>query len=156
MDRSFASEDFKIDNRNGDLVFKGLSSAPLLDKVDYMLTQPYQTDWINVSTSSLAVRDFKLKDFLDTQGIIARKVEIDQPELRIYRDKELPENMAYQSMLYTKLRKAPFLVDVDSMIIKDCDIHIEQKFVEVPELGIMSFRKLNGQVYNIRNNPKNH
>ncbi len=153
--RFFNTSDFSIDNRNGDIVFKNLSTEPLLDKKSYMLTQDHQTDWIDVETAEVAVRDFKLKDFLNTKGINARKVELTNPKLNIYRDKTLPEPTAYQSMLYTKLRKAPFLIDVDSLIVKDCEIHIEQQFVDVPELGVMSFRKLNGQVYNIKNNPTN-
>jgi hypothetical protein len=124
----FNSDDQKIEVDSGLLI-------PNYSKFDFAHVKGEQTGRINLSIPRVTVEGIKLQEIINDTIFTASKAEITAFDLYSFKDKRVPFLRTKNIPLpIESFRQLPYLVQVDSVVIKDSRITIE----EFPEDGIGS------------------
>ena len=143
-----------LDGRQSSLTWDSSRVAPLYSPYAYSQQIDFQKSWIAVNTGEGAVTGLDMTK-LAKGSIHAPWVKIQNPNLRVFRDKRLPfpENH-YPPMLHKALAEAQIPVSIDTVELSDAQIKVNIQ----PPKGerLASIRFTNTEVYltNVTNLPE--
>ncbi len=143
-----------INTRDNTILIDSAELLPNFGKYEFAQHLGKQTARINLSIPQLTIEGFRLDRLLDS-SFVASKIEINSFHLFVFKDKRIPflrkENVPLPMVSFSKLA---FGVKVDSIIISNSLIAIE----EFPEHGIqtgtITFEKINASIAGLDNRQK--
>lgn len=102
------------------------------------------------------IPEFRLNgiDFGFEEGLFffsSRFLEIDSPDLSIYRDKLVADDNTTKRMYSTMLREIPIHLDIDSLAIRNGKVRYEENSNYETKAGSLSFDELDISIFNINN-----
>lgn len=133
------------------LVVKDLRFTSLLSKEEFVAAHKYEKARIDLSVDSIVVTKL-LWDIRKSFELDASKIELNQMDLEIFKDKNPPlEPPASIPLLAGRIKELPFLLTVDTLRIRDSSIELELKAQGADSAGVVTFEKLYASAYNISN-----
>jgi len=118
---------------------------------DFTSRHKFETDRIDGKLIYISVNDFSVADYLKSQDIKSRYLEIKKMNMDVFRDKRKvfpPVNKpTFQQAIYDY----PGLLNVDSVGILSGDILYREHGDGANEAGRISFNKIKANIYNITN-----
>lgn len=106
-----------------------------------------QTDWIDLVVDSLVVNNYKRNT--NENSYAAENIKIINADLKVYKDKLLPEPTKYKPLYSKALRELPFDLIVDSITIKKSRIEYQERVKNYDEPGSIVFTNVNSKIKNV-------
>ncbi|MTI39638.1 hypothetical protein [Fulvivirga lutimaris] len=144
----------RLSNNENKLTITNINLLPLFQKEEYVERVGHQTDWIKSHIPIITVQGLNYRRFLKEKAFIANYVEISDPEVNVYRDKNYPDSISDKKPLPTSMLKdLKNSVDIDSLHITSAEIAYSEVPVKGQKPGTIVFSKLEGSIQNITNIP---
>lgn len=111
-----------------------------------------ERDHFDFTIDSLKLRNYTVETTVnDSLALTIEKVELENPNLTIYRDKLVADDTTIKPMYAALLRKLPFKLTISKVELNNGIIDYSEKVKKDRPIGNIHFSNLNAQVDNITN-----
>lgn len=124
---------------NSTLLMDRLEVKPLMDKKEFEAHIKVEQDYIDAVIDSIRMDNSDWGFHNDSLYIQAENLEISQADISFYRNKELPDNLSHKNLYGSMLRNLPFLLNIDSLHLRNSQIQIEEHRENKSETGYFVF-----------------
>ncbi len=135
------------------IVINEFRFTPKYSRKEYNRRLKYENDLFTIKTKSIVLNGLGLGELLHyKKGLRLNSIVIQEPNVVIYRDKNLPDPpYKYHPLLAGTIKKIPIVFYLDSLLLKDGSLVYaeKQKLTETP--GQVNFTNLNMTISNITN-----
>ena len=108
-------------------------------------------DYVDLQIPMVTLRNLDFGFTESRFGITLDTLKINKPQVEIYRDKSLPENLKPKRMYSEVLRKLPMSLVVGDVIISDGNLSYEEKLKPGIKAGILTLEQFGANLKNITN-----
>ena len=132
-----------------------------LDSFNYNPTQardsviartPYQTDYITIATGKVNMADFNIEEYRKDSSLIAGVVDISNPVITIYRDKEPPFLAGVRKPLpVDMIKKISLPVSIKRINLTEGLVSYTEKNAKTRTEGTILLTHLDGKISRIKN-----
>lgn len=136
---------------NNNLEIIDLSFQTIFDKAEFSTKIKTEQDHYSLSIPRVKLLNFKTKKVNNVEQIKSSKLIIDQPNLEVYRDKQVADDISYKPLYSKKLRESSFLLTIDSAEINNAQIKYDERIEKDIAPGQILFRKLSANITNLSN-----
>lgn len=125
---------------------------PMVGRYDFYKLFDYRRSATYVNAAKMTGYGFNLIDFIKTMKLKASRLEVDKFAFLSYDNKSGNIDSTIKPNLHQYIfTKLPIKVKVDTTIVTNSYMEIEQLSPEVGTPGVLSVNKLNGKIYNFTN-----
>jgi hypothetical protein len=140
-----------ISLENHELQIKDLAIKTIYSKTELSRVISEERDHMDAEMPLVTIRDFHF-DVLDTTfRVSASDFIIENPVLKVYRDKLVRDDTSIKPLYSKSIRNIPFPLTIDSLHINNATIHYEEKVIARQPAGAINFSKLNAAIGNLSN-----
>jgi hypothetical protein len=147
----FKIKDAFINATERQVVLKNFQFAPTLSKQAFMKKQSRATELYNLSIPSVTIQGVNWWEALNGDAISARLIQTRGGRFSVYFDRSLPPKNKMGNFPNQLLRKAPFLLDINKLQIRNLAIAYEEFNPLSEQSGTIYLDKTNLTVSNLRN-----
>lgn len=116
---------------------------PLLDRDDYISSQPYQSDYLLAKTGSLTVSDIEIEKYLDDEVLVIGNIKADNANVSVFRNKLIPRKQITIKYLPTAaLLKNAGRFNIDSINLTRSRITYTELSEKTKDTGTIYFTSL--------------
>lgn len=134
------------------LEIHGLTIKSPYPKRRYGEVNKYHTDWILAKINKIKLENFDYNQFIQYDRFHATNIAIDTAEVRVYRDKRLPDPpYKYKALLSTLFAKLDADIKIDTLHLRKVDITYREQTKFSPDPGKISFKSLYATGYQLTN-----
>ncbi|TYP95526.1 protein of unknown function (DUF748) [Fodinibius salinus] len=131
---------------------RSLQLKPQFDKASFPKQFKYETNRISLNIPTVEIQNLDPLQLNKANGITAQKVQINKPNLDIFKDKHAPFPPNRQPPLPQQmLKNIPFTLDIDSLSIENGNIKYSQLNPRADTTGYILFADLNADFTNLSN-----
>ncbi len=140
-------------NRTADLQWDSVQYAPTVGPFEFSEYLTHQKPWLSVTTGPGVVQDLQWEEAANG-SFVAKKIQIRQPNVTVFRDKRLPfpENH-HPPMLHEMLVKSPSPVFIDTIELHDGYIDVRIQPEQGEKVGQIHFSNVESIISNVTNIP---
>lgn len=128
-----------------------ISLATALSKSELSKEIKYQRDHISLFIPEIKVTDHRYKMNADSLNVNFESLSLITPKLEIYRDKSRLESLKRRPLYAELMRKLPFKINIDSVLIKKAFIRYEEDIPNGVQAGALNFENLDASIANFSN-----
>lgn len=142
---------------NDNLVsFKDIHFFTKYPIADFNALLPYERDHYNIKIPELQIQNYDYEFKKDSlTAVAASKIQINQPEVAIYRDKTIADDTTFKPLYNRSLRTLDFDLSVDSLEITNAQIGYTERHQKENRGGKLTFSDLNAKIAQVGNTYKN-
>lgn len=144
-----AMKKFRIDDKNSvfnDVHFYTKYSIQELNQII-----PHERDHYELQIESVKIKEYDYDFSNDSLFVASKKLQIVNPDFLVYRDKTIKKDTTFKPLYNRSLRKLPFALSVDSLIVENADIKYTERHQKENFGGEITFKNLNADIGNIGN-----
>lgn len=143
----------QYNNSNRTLSLDSFNYHPTIPLDSFLKIAPYQTDYITVRSGAISINGLDADQYNKDSSFIADAVTITNPVMTVYRDKlpSLSPLKKDKALPVGMIKNIALPVAVKSVLIENGTITYGEKNSKSRKEGILSLRKLNGKLENIKN-----
>lgn len=151
-----SAKELKIENKS--VLIQNLQLKTKYTKKELSKKIITERDYINLKIKELALKNTSYSYSKPTSTIRISKVNLSQPNLEVYRDKLVADDLSYKPMYSKMLRDLPFNLAIDALIINEGKIAYQEKLEQNITPEKLTFTSLNATINNLQNykNKKTH
>lgn len=124
---------------------------PNYTKSDFDEAAGYQTDRLSISSTKIGLYGFHLKSFIEANYLIADKLTVDEMNLHVYRDKNIPRKEKPIKSIQFQIKSIPFFVAINEMNLVNSRITYEEMAEGKKQAGKIIFSHVNASLSGITN-----
>lgn len=125
--------------------------VPNYGKYEFARALGQQTDRADVSINKITFHGMDFKKLLDT-AVSVHKISVHQALLYVFRDKRMPDgNRSVKQLPMAALKKLPFPITIDSIVLDNSRITIEEFSQEGFRPGYVTFQNLSATLVGLGN-----
>jgi hypothetical protein len=125
---------------------------PKYSKEEYNQQIQYNNDWFSIETEKVVLNGLSLSEIEKSESIDLNSVVIYKPDIKIYRDKRLPDAPFKKKKLITGMVKSiPLNIDIDTLKVLDGKLVYEEILDLTDKPGKIFFDPLFLTAYNVTN-----
>jgi len=125
---------------------------PALDRDSFNSRLKFQKDHIQVSTKKISIRNFDIEKIASDSSYEVEYIEVNQPNLLIYKDKRLPfEEGIIKPLPVDMIDKIGPRIRIDSIRIYNGNLAYEEFNEKTNSIGTVFFTKMQARLRNITN-----
>jgi hypothetical protein len=153
------SKDFSINSDS--LIFyveeetfaiKNFQLKPKYSQQNFAKTYSVQKQWFAITLDSLIINDINFDEFVETGHVDIGRLDVIKPNIGLYKDKSKPPPPFKKKLLpASAINSIPWRLTVDSIMIENGFITINETSSETGNDSNLTFNKLNGQLLNFTN-----
>jgi len=137
----------KIKFSGKDVVMENIFYGPTVGQYEYMRRIGYQTDAITAFVERISLSEIDFDAYFKSNLIKAKKIELQGADLDVFRDKRIARREeVIKPMPQELMFRAPFNLQLDSVILKDATIAYQEFAPRAMMPGFIRFEKLNAQI----------
>lgn len=133
------------------LTIDSLELIPNYKKKEFGQVVGYQVSRVNIVSKQVRFVKMDVKLFLEHNWFISEKLYLDGFTVHVFRDKNMPFKNIVRPSVQQLIRKIPFFISVDSIMINDGDITYEDLGEGANKAGKVNFTKMNGVITGLQN-----
>ncbi|MDT0685130.1 hypothetical protein [Autumnicola psychrophila] len=141
----------EINAENGHFEVVALKMLPNFDKEEHQQHIPYEKDRYNFAFSNIQLENLTWSMENDTLHLRNPYMEINQPNLEVYRDKTPPDDPRQKSLYSQTIRNLPIKIKFDSIVLKDGYVLYEERARASRPPGSLDLSNLDATIYNFTN-----
>ena len=140
-----------LDKSSNSLVIDSVSFSPLVDKDEFMNSKQYQSDYMQLNTGLIKVKDFDFNLLIKDSIFHSKKITINDLYFYDYKDKRLPfQHGIEKSLLTDLLRRIKPKILIDSILLKNAGIVYEEFNDKTQQVGIVKLSKIRGAITGVK------
>jgi hypothetical protein len=125
---------------------------PTLDRDSFSSTLKFQKDHIQVSTKKISIRNFDIEKIATDSSYEVEYIEVNQPNLLIYKDKRLPfEHGIIKPLPVDMIDKIGPRIRIDSVRVYNGNVTYEEFNEKTNSIGTVFFTNMQARLRNIVN-----
>ena len=125
---------------------------PVLDKDSFVLTHPYQTDYIHASTGEIRIGPFDIDRYLSDTIVSIGRMEINDPVFTDHRDNRSPFKTGIHKPLMTdRIKSIPFKLSIDSIVVNNGHATYTEVNPKTGLAGVIPVTRMTVRLFPIRN-----
>ncbi|HLO80667.1 MAG TPA: DUF748 domain-containing protein [Chitinophagaceae bacterium] len=125
---------------------------PAIDKDSFNRTLKFQKDYIQVHTKKIRIRDFDIEKIATDSSYTINYVEVDEPDLSIYKDKRIPfEHGIIKPLPVNMVGNIGPRIQIDSIRLYNGTVAYEEFNDKTNSIGKVFFTKMQVRLRNISN-----
>ncbi|MCB0807060.1 MAG: hypothetical protein KDC05_14780 [Bacteroidales bacterium] len=149
---NLSTTEIALNIQDSSLNITGLKLSPRYGREEYNRIKDYNSDLFEISVPNIGLNNLHYKDYDTSRLIHFSSIEIDEPNISIYRDKTLPDApFDYKPLLAGALRRIPVKVLVDTIRIAGERLQYEEKVHEQLPPGKVFFDPFYISAYHVTN-----
>ena len=113
-----------------------------------------EKDHYDLQIPHISVHDLKYGNYEDDFFVNAALMQIDQPDLNLFRDKRLPDDYSFKPLYSKMLRDLPINLMIDSVKINQATLVYTERVNSSKDPGQIRFSSLNAAIFNLGNTYK--
>ncbi len=142
----------KYDYKDKSLALHNLSIKPKYNKEQFAAKHKYQSDRFDIEAPEIKVTGFDLNRLLNEKIITAKKVDVNQLILEVYRDKNYPFNTnKYPKLPQEALRSLKQKIEIEEIEVQSANIIYLEKGEGAINAGKVEFKDLGATLRNFGN-----
>ncbi|WP_422082056.1 hypothetical protein [Ulvibacterium sp.] len=114
-----------------------------------------ERDYVDLTIPKLEIGELNLGFKSDRFLVTVFESRFYRPNLEIYRDKRLPDNLQEKPLYSRLLRELPIGIDIAKISISDGYVAYEEKIEDTRKAGMLYFKQLDARINNIDNTGEN-
>jgi Domain of Unknown Function (DUF748) len=125
---------------------------PAIDRDSFNRTLKFQKDYIQVHTKKIRIRDFDIEKIATDSSYNINYIEVDEPDLSIYKDKRIPfEHGIIKPLPVNMIRKIGPRIHIDSIRLYNGTVTYEEFNEKTNSIGKVFFTQMQVRLRNIDN-----
>jgi hypothetical protein len=125
---------------------------PVIDRDSFNRTQQFQKDYFQASTKKIIIRDFDAERMISDSSYVIQGIEIDQADLKIYKDKRLPfQHGIIKPLPVDMLKKINKRFHLDSLRLNNASVVYEEFNDKTNSLGKVNITHIQALIRNAKN-----
>jgi hypothetical protein len=125
---------------------------PTQPRDSVMLHSPFQTDYITLNTGAVQLSGFNLDKYEKDSSLIADMMQVKNPVITVYRDKQPPFLTGiYKPLPVDMIRKISLPVSIQKLKLSDGLLSYTEKNAKSRAEGTILLTQLNAELSNIKN-----
>lgn len=128
-----------------------IQMASKFSRENYIDEIPHEKDLIDLNLEALSIEDYNFKFVEDRPQFTVKKMLFSTADLSIYRDKTIKDDPRKKELYSGMLRKLPFRLKIDSLLIDQSKITYEEKMHKHRRPGKVFFEDVNVRMGHITN-----
>ncbi len=132
-----------LSSRDEQLSIQSVRLDPTLEKREFSLKKGHEIDRITTMIKQITGEKINFERLNRAEGLAINKIQIDTPDLDIYRDKRAPDPPPnYPPLPQEIIRSIPFPLSIDTLVISNGNIRYSERLEEAEEEGFIEFANL--------------
>ena len=149
---AFHLDEISADPVKQQMQVKGFKMIPQKALYQFSRSVGHRIDRVALSVQELDLKGINLHFLLRDQAFLVKKIEIDQPELEVFKDKRLHQNKTKEKRLIQEvLERIPVSFRLDTLQIVNGGIRYREHVAQGAAPGGIHFNDLFASGYNITN-----
>ncbi|MDC7994323.1 hypothetical protein [Altibacter sp. HG106] len=120
-------------------------------EADLSKASPKEKDHYDIVIPKLTFNGFKARHQATSWGVYARSLRLSQPDIKIYRDKRLPDDTSFKPMFGQLLRELSFPLGIDSVDVENLKLIYREKITTSEPPGEVTFSNFQAAIANVGN-----
>ncbi len=148
----FKAEKATFNSSEHNFIAETIQLTPTISKEEYAQTKGFQQDFPELQCKTLRIDGISYLDLAFSKHVKAQKITIDSAQLNLYRDfalNYLPKRK--KRLPNTFLKETQLAIDIDSIEVKQMDVHIADRGKKTREIATIDIQQINGLITNITN-----
>ncbi|MBN2173928.1 MAG: hypothetical protein JW731_07345 [Bacteroidales bacterium] len=146
------TDDIRFNLTDSTVTVDGFKLKPKFSKKAYNKLIKFNNDWFDIVAGRIVFNRINMHELEFSKMITILSVSIESPDIKIYRDKNLPDApFKYKPLLAGLLKKIPYPVTIDTLMIKNGKLIYEELAANGELPGSVFFDPLFITAYNITN-----
>ncbi len=138
--------------KNKTLSLDSFSYYPTQPKHSVIANTPYQTDYITFKSGKVSLTDFNLEAYKKDSALQANTINITNPEITVYRDKQPPFlGGAIKPLPVDMIERIKLPVGINRLALFDGTLLYTERNAKTRAEGTLMLTHLNGGLTNIKN-----
>jgi hypothetical protein len=137
--------------QNNEIEIEDLAIKTTYSKTELSRVISKERDHMDVEMPLVTLKDFHFNVIDSTFEVSGSDLIIDNPVLKVYRDKLVRDDTSIKPLYSKSIRNIPFPLTLDSLHIKNATITYEEKVIARQPAGAIYFSNLNAQIGNVSN-----
>jgi hypothetical protein len=149
---TLSTSGIRFDVQDSSLTIEQFKLIPKFSKEEFNRQIQYNTDWFSVAIDSIVLNEINANEFAAGDAIHLNCIDIEKPDVEIYRDKRLPDApFKYKALITGGLNKANKKFVIDTVKIKNGKLEYGEMSEGADKAGKVYFNPFNITAYNITN-----
>jgi len=149
---NITTTDISFNLADTSLAIAGFELIPKYSKEVYNQKKKYNSDWYSITVPEIRLNHFHLKKMDSLRLFHFSSIELQDPSIKIYRDKTLPDPpFKYKPLLASLLRKIPVDILVDTIKLQGDELIYEENISNNAPPGKVFFDPFFLTIYNVTN-----
>lgn len=151
-DNKLLAKNFQL-SKNKQLLVNELKWKPKYSKTNYLDHHEYRKARLDLAISEVSILQFPIEELIFKQTFKAQSITLGNGGLKIYSDKNkkaCPDCL--KKYPYENLIDADMQIDVDSILVKNGEIVLEELGEGKEKAGKLDWSKVYASIYNLTNN----
>jgi hypothetical protein len=149
---TISTSGIRFDVQDTSLTIKQFQLIPKYSKEEFNKQIQYNTDWFSISVESIVLKGFNSNEFDAGNAIHLNSIDINKPDIEIYRDKRLPDApFKHKVLIVGGINKISREFVIDTLKVKNGILAYGEMNDVVGKPGKVFFNPFNLTAYNITN-----
>lgn len=128
---------------------------PQYDTMEFGRKFGRQTDRMDLAVKKIEIHDLNLERLLENGGIETALVRITGPDLRIFRDKNVPlDRTRYPKLPHQAVGSLDRYLKIDKIEVREAHIRYKERARVAEKAGVVPIENLYASIYNVTNDPE--
>ena len=147
-----AAYDIGFENAGRQLSLDSFYYRPVMDRDSFNRMNQFQKDYIQAKTGRIIIRNLDIEELLADTIFRASAIEINRPDLYIYKDKRLPFDFSKIKPLPVDMLKGlKFGINLDTILLKNGFIQYSEFNPKTQKVAIVDLPHTEAELTNIKN-----
>lgn len=144
--------DIRISTGSKKLSVRSIKLTPLYDKFQFAKILGYAKSVINVDRGKIELKGLNLRQLAEEKAIIADSLIASGFDIRIFQDKQMPENNEKKPVPpWILLKNANNYINIKKIIFKNLNFIYEQNSKKSNKTGVFTIERITGHIKNFTN-----
>ena len=141
-----------FNSTDSSLGIKQFQYIPKTTAQEFMNQQKFEKSWLKVKTGKISLKGFLLGDLLFSKEFICNSLRIEEPDVYVYKDKNLKwPSHQIKEIPSAAIKAIPIPINIRKVVVSNGNILFEQLSKGKPEKGSLPLTQFHLSLFNITN-----
>ncbi len=141
-----------FENAGRQLSLDSFYYRPLIDRDSFNRMNKFQKDYIQAKTGRIIIRELDIEKLLADTSFRASAIEINDPDVSIFKDKRLPFDFStIKPLPVDMLKELKIKINLDSVLLKNGFIQYSEHNPKTDKIAVIDLPHTHAELTNIKN-----
>lgn len=152
QDFAISTGKMEFDAKHNSTIIQNFKLKPFYKQGAFSAKYNMQKQWVAITLDTFEIVDIQFEDLIQHGDFVLNKVRLVKANVGLYKDKTKPEPPFKKKLLpASAMRKLPVNLTIDTVVIKNSRITINEQGKKDGSVSELRFEQLNAQLYGFTN-----